>query len=332
MVPRRLAIIAALLAVACGGGGGSPTTNPLPSNPPPTGSNTVSGVVFYDQNGNGTPEADEPVRLPDVRVAIGAQSGASGAGGQFSIGGLPNGTQTLSIPADSLPSYFQPGRLPTVALPLAGGTVVPVPVVLSIGSNRPNTYLAFGDSITEGTGSDRRQGFATPLEQRLRTHWGAGEVVVDGVRGSRSVDGVQRLPVSLSQARPAFILVLYGTNDWNGRCQSVAPEACFTVSALRDIIRMARAAGTLPVVGTIIPADPDVSVNERNRWIQLENDLIRPMVQQEGAVLADTWAAFGPDASQWPPLFFDLLHPNDAGYARISDAFFQAITRSRGAR
>jgi lysophospholipase L1-like esterase len=157
-------------------------------------------------------------------------------------------------------------------------------------------------------------------------------VAADGVRGSRSVDGLARLPASLAQHRPAYLLVLYGTNDWNGRCQSVAPEACFTVGALRDIVRAARAAGTLPVVGTIIPGDPDVSAVERNRWIQLQNDLIRPMVQQEGVVLADTWAAFGSDASQWPPLFFDLVHPNDAGYARISDAFFQAITRGRAAR
>jgi lysophospholipase L1-like esterase len=166
----------------------------------------------------------------------------------------------------------------------------------------------------------------------LRAHWGLGDVIVDGVRGSRSVDGLQRLPGSLGAQRPAYILVLYGTNDFNGRCQSVPAEACFTVSALRDIVRTARAAGTLPVVGTIIPADPDVSQAERNHWIQLENDLIRPMVAQEGAVLADTWAAFGTRPEQWPPLFFDFVHPNDEGYARIADAFFQAVTRPRGAR
>jgi lysophospholipase L1-like esterase len=159
-------------------------------------------------------------------------------------------------------------------------------------------------------------------------------VIADGVRGSRSVDGIERVAGSLAQSRPAFILVLYGTNDWN-RCQSLAPESCFTVSALRDIIRTARAGGTQAVVGTIIPANPayaDRMPVERNRWIQLENDLIRSMVQQEGAVLAETWAAFGSDPSLWPPLFFDQLHPADAGYARISDAFFQAITRGRGAR
>ena len=331
MMSRALALLAlAGLAAACGGGGG-PTTAP-PTGPAPTGTNSVAGVVFYDQNGNGTLDSDERTRLSGVRVSIAAQTGASGEGGQVSVGSLPDVPQQLSIQVDSLPPYFQPGRLPAVTLPLAGGTVVPVPVVLPIGGNRPHHYLAFGDSITEGTGSTRKLGYATPLELRLRTYWGDGVVPVDGVRGSRSVDGLARLPASLALNRPAYLLVLYGTNDWNGRCQSIAPESCFTVSTLREIIRVARAANTLPIVGTIIPGDPDVSAIDRNRWIQAQNDLIRPMVLQEGAVLAETWASFGGEASLWPPLFFDLVHPNDEGYARISDAFFQAITRSRGAR
>ena len=332
MSQRVIAIIAAtFLAASCGGGGGP--SNPLPAGPAAsTGTNSLAGLVYYDQNGNGALDADERVRLPGVRVAVGNQTGTTGADGRFSIGSLPDGSQTLSIQVDSLPPYFQPGPLPTATLPLAGGTVLPVPVSLPIAGNRPNKYLAFGDSITEGTGSTRRQGWATPLEERLRAHWGEAEVIADGVRGSRSVDGIERLPASLAQSRPAFILVLYGANDWN-RCQSMAPESCFTVSALRDIIRSARAAGTQAVVGSIIPANPadaDLVPAERNRWIQLENDLIRSMVQQEGAVLAETWAAFGSDPSLWPPLFFDHVHPVDAGYARISDAFFQAITRGRG--
>jgi lysophospholipase L1-like esterase len=307
-----------LLAAACGGSGGEGSgANPLPAGPSvATGSNSVAGLVFYDQNGNGALDADERVRLPGVRVTAGSQAAATDAAGQFSLGSLPDGATALSIQVDSLPPYFQPGPPRTATLPAASPGGVALPVTLAIGGNRPNKYLAFGDSITEGTGSAARRGWATPLEERLRAHWGEAEVIVDGVRGSRAVDGIERLPASLAASRPAFILVLYGTNDWN-RCQSSAPEACFTVSALRDTIRTARAAG-MPV--------------ERNRWIQQQNDLIRSMVQQEGAVLAETAAAFGTDPALWPPLFFDQLHPAEAGYARISDAFFQAITRSRGSR
>ena len=295
------------------------------------GTNTLNGVVFYDQNGNGLPDADEEVRVPGVRVSAGGQSGTSGASGQVTVNNLPDGSQALAIQADSLPPFFQPGRLPAVTLPIAGGVVMPVPVTLPIAGNHPNLYLAFGDSIVQGTGSDRLTGFTTPLQARLRAHWGGeAEVLVDGVRGSRSVDGLARLPAALNQSRPAYILILYGTNDWNGRCQSIAPEACFTVGALRDIIRAARAAGSQPVVGTIVPVNPARAPAERNRWIQSENELIRAMVRQEGATLADVGAAFGADQGQWPALFFDDVHPNEDGYARIGDAFFQAITRARG--
>ena len=339
MNKRALAVIAStILTSACGGGSGGNGTgasSPLPSGPSAAaGSNSLAGLVFYDQNGNGTLEPDENVRLPGVRVAAAGQTATTGAGGQFSLGGLADGAQAVSVQVDSLPAYFQPGPARTATLPAAAGTAFAVPVTLAIGGNRPNKYLAFGDSITEGTGSAARRGFATPLEERLRAHWGEAEVIVDGVRGSRSVDGIERLPASLAASRPAFILVLYGTNDWN-RCQSSAPEACFTVSALRDTIRTARAAGTQAVVGTIIPTNPaytDRMPVERNRWVQQENELIRSMVQQEGAVLAETSAAFGTDPAAWPPLFFDQLHPVEAGYARISDAFFQAITSSRGTR
>jgi lysophospholipase L1-like esterase len=326
----------ACVTSACGGGGrtgGGGTTGPSVPTPAPTGTNALSGVVFYDQNGNGTLDGPEHVRFPGVRITVAGHSGTTDAQGQFAVTGLPSGAQSLAIDVDSLPPYYQAGTPPSVTLPLASGSSVAVPVALPIRSNHPNRYLAFGDSITEGTGSVRKQGWATPLEERLRAYYGEAEVVADGIRASRSIDGVQRMPGSLADARPAFTLILYGVNDWN-RCQSQTAEACWTVGALRDMIRIARNAGSQPIVGTIVPSNPASSLThpDRNRWTQTQNDLIRPMVQQEGAVLAETWAAFGTDPNVWPSLFFDQNHPNDEGYARISDAFFQAITRARGSR
>jgi lysophospholipase L1-like esterase len=248
------------------------------------------------------------------------------------VGGLAGGSQALSVATDSLPAYFQPGPSPILMLPVANGTVVPVPVSLPIGRNRPNTYLAFGDSITEGTGSTRKQGWAAPLQESLRGHWGEADVIRDGVRSSSSAEGVARLTAALAESRPAYLLVLYGTNDWKKGCQAVAVPDCYTVTALRDIVRIARGAGTQPVIGTIIPAYPDASTAPLNAWIQAQNDLIRALAQQENVVLAESWRAFGSEPNLWPPLFYDDLHPNDEGHARIARAFFEAVTRSRGAR
>jgi lysophospholipase L1-like esterase len=330
MILRTFGFLAALAAVACGGGSGAPAAPA--SVAPAAGSNSLAGVVFYDHNGNGTADADERVRLPGVRVAAGTRTGTSDAQGRFTIGGLADGAQPLSIAVDSLPAYFQPGAVPTPTLPAASGTVVPVPVSLPIGRNRPNTYLAFGDSITEGTGSTRKQGWAAPLQASLQAHWGEADVIRDGVRSSSSAEGVARLSAALAESRPAFVLVLYGTNDWKKGCQAVAVRDCYTVTALRDVVRIARAANSQPVIGTIIPAYPDATTAPLNAWIQAQNELIRAMAQEEGAVLAETWRAFGSEPNLWPPLFYDDLHPNDEGHARIAAAFFEAITRSRGGR
>lgn len=318
---------AALALLASGCGGGSPAPSDVAA------SHSITGVVFYDQNGNGALDGEEHVRLSGARVSAAGRTATTDTIGEFTITSLPGPSATLSLPLEGLPPYFEPGRVPSVDLPLAAGTVVAVPAVLPIGRNHPNTYLAFGDSITESLGATLRQGWPILLERQLRAVWGEAAVIADGVGASRSDDGVNRLPDSLAETRPAYTLVLYGVNDWN-RCAFLAPEACFTVARLREMIRIARGAGSLPVVGTIVPVDPSASaprVADRNYWVKIQNELIRPMVIEEGAVLADAWTAFGPE-SQWPPLFFDHLHPNDEGHARIATAFAQAITRPRGAR
>jgi lysophospholipase L1-like esterase len=330
----RLALLGlALAATACGGGGSSPS-GPSVAPTPVTGPNSLTGLVFYDENGNGSLDGGENVRIPGVRVSIGSQAGSTDATGHFTASSLPSGAQTVSIQTDSLPSYFQPGTLAAVTLPISAGSVVPVPVTLSIGKNRPNTYLAFGDSITEGDGSGGSDGWTVGLEGRLRSYWsGPADVIKDGVAGTRSDDGATRLPRSLADEHPAFVLILYGTNDWN-KCGALVPEACFTVTELRDMVRRAKAENTLPVVGTIIPANPlftDRGAFERNRWIKAENELIKKMAQEEGAVVADTHTAFG-DESGWASLFFDHVHPDDDGYAKITEAFFQALTRARGSK
>ena len=50
---------------------------------------------------------------------------------------------------------------------------------------------------------------------------------------------------------------------------------------------------------------------------------MRDMAAREGAVLVDLYAAMLPDVQRY--IGVDGLHPNEAGYARIAELFFQAI-------
>jgi lysophospholipase L1-like esterase len=327
---RSRAAFVALLAASCGGHGpSSPSTPSPPPTPTPTPVSVypVAGVVFYDENGNGALDGQETVRLPAVTVRVGGSAAASGGDGRFDAPAVPSGTAATTLDAGSLPPFFQPGALPSVTVPAPDGFRLAVPVVLPIRGNRPNVYMAFGDSITLGDGSRGRRGYRAPLEGRLRAYWGRAEVANEGVEGSKSDEGADRIGASLANVQPAYTLIVYGTNDWNTfACRTV----CFTTDAIRRMVREAKAAGSMPVVGTIIPANPayvDRLADARNAWIVATNARIVPMAQEEGAVLADLHAAFEEEAAgDLPALFSDHVHPNDRGYDAIARELFRAIT------
>ena len=287
----------------------------------------MSGFVFYDENANGIADPAETVRLPSVGVTVGGVSASTTAGGRFSVPSVPNGSQTAAARPEALPAYFTPGPPLSVSVPSSGD--VAVPAVLALGARaQPNVYLAFGDSITWGEGSSDGSGYSDELEADLRAFWGKAGVTKDGAPGTKSNKGESRMGQSLNTYRPAYVLILYGTNDWNDpECRDAT--ACYTVEALRSMVLQTRDAGAFPVVGTIPPVNPsyaDRDAAARNDWVRSMNDLVRAMAKQQGAPIADVHAEFLKQASL-PPFYADLLHPNDAGFQLISRAFFGAITR-----
>ena len=105
---RRFAAFILLVALGCGGGG-SPTA-PQPTPTPPEPGETVVVVVFYDENGNGSLDPRELVRLPDVEVTAGGRSARTGKGtGRAVIRGVPAGTQTVAITPGTLPPFYAAG-------------------------------------------------------------------------------------------------------------------------------------------------------------------------------------------------------------------------------
>jgi lysophospholipase L1-like esterase len=334
---RAALVLAALALFLAGCGRANPATVVVPSPSPtavptPASVHPVSGVVFYDENGNGVIDDGEDVRLPHVVLTLGGRSAESDAEGSFAASAVPAGTRTVEIRPESLPPQFRPGRVPTVAIPLPEGARVPVPVVLPIGANHPNTYLAFGDSITAGDGSRGSRGYRSALQSSLRDYWGRADVLNDGVESTRSDDGAARIGGSLAAERPAYVLILYGTNDWNlSACHRVI--TCFTIENTRSMIRQAKAAGTIPVVSTIIPVNPayvNRLADERNFWVDQTNAALVPMARAEGAIVADLNAAMRAETPDLPELFSDHVHPNDRGYSAMADAFFRALTQPVG--
>jgi lysophospholipase L1-like esterase len=330
---RAAAAAAALLGgtlvlAACGGGSGSPGTPSTPT--PPT--YTATATVFYDENGNGVLDASEGVRVPNVTVAIGSGSGASAPNtGRAAVTGIQEGTFTPQVRTESLPAYYVPPASPLPAVTVPGAAEVRVPLTLPIGGNQPNLYFGYGDSITAGEGSSDGQGYALRLANLLGPHFAEAEVRKFGRSGTNSASGLERIRTWLRTYSPAYVLILYGTNDWQDQtCQNKGPTACFTIDSLDGMIEVSREWDVLPILATIIPVNPARAPEGRQKWIDDMNVAIKALAQSRQVALADLNAEMKAQPSL-AALFSDDVHPNDAGYQVLAQGWFKAITRSRSA-
>jgi lysophospholipase L1-like esterase len=317
--------LGALLASACGGGGGGPSG---PSTPPPEPTYPVSVVVYYDQNGNGVLDPDEPVRMPGAEVVAGSATATTARGSGRALIQATAGTQTVAIRAESLPPYWVPTTGVTVTVP--GAAEVQLPVRLPIGDNQPNVYVAFGDSLTTGVGSSGG-GYRVPLQAQLGGYFGQGFVVDAGRDGTFSSTGAARIPGVMSREGPAYTLILYGTNDWNDqRCQNAPAAQCATIDNLASIVDYVKRVASIPVLATLPPTNPALAPRQRTEWNSELNVLIKNLAQSRGAIVADLFTAF-PNTipSDLPRYFSDDIHPNDQGYALIAQAFLKALGTSR---
>ena len=322
----RLRALPLLLLLGAGcGGGGTPTT---PSTPPPDPGFTVRAVLFYDENGSGVLDGSEPIRIPDVEVTIDGHSARTAKRtGQAQVTGVPAGTFPLGLRGDTLPPFFVVGPSPSVTVPMADGVTVPLSVTLPIGNNRPNVYVAFGDSLTAGDGVSSSQAWPARLQALLEGHFGGAVVRNRGASGTNTFEALERFQRNIDANEPAYTLILYGTNDWNDPvCQD--DPGCYTVDNLRTVVRRVKALRSLPFIATLPPVNPALAPAGRNDWVAAVNDRIRAMAREEGAFLVDLHATFLRQPSL-PPLYLDHVHFNPAGHDLASTAWFEAIAHGR---
>jgi lysophospholipase L1-like esterase len=291
-----------------------------PTQPPVTQTTTANVVVFYDENGNGLADGPELVRLPNVTVQIGSASGTTAAGSGRATLTAPVGPGTVTADPQTLPPYY---RVDAQSVTLPSASEILLPATLAIGSNHPNLYMGFGDSITQFSG------YVEDLEGELAAYYGAAQTVNEGLSGTRSIDGTTRINPALMANRPAATLVMYGTNDWNeAQCKNPSRFPCYTITSLRYILNGVKGSGSLPFIATLPPVNVGYNLEsprERNNWNEAMNVLIRNLAVEQNAVLVDVWTAMVAEPDQ-SSLFLDHIHPNDKGRAIMVKAFKDAIT------
>jgi lysophospholipase L1-like esterase len=206
-------------------------------------------------------------------------------------------------------------------------------VTLTAVLSKASTFVAFGDSVTEGENGlaepsgfrpqwlDLDHAYPTVLQAMLKSEFPTQDIRVinEGRGGERASQGTARLPSVLSLHHPDSVLLLEGYNDLIHDGASAAGEIA---DAIRDDIRIARNSGVQYIfVSTLTPPGPGRR-QLPSHAIEQTNALIAQVASAEHAVLVNPYDAF---LGQESRLVADGLHLTPDGYHLLAEKFFAAI-------
>lgn len=165
--------------------------------------------------------------------------------------------------------------------------------------------LAFGDSLTYGTGASEAESYPAQLEKLA-----GRRVVREGVPGEVSASGLARLPAVLEAVRPRLLLLCHGGNDFLRRL----PKAQ-AAENLRAMIRLARARGIdVLLIGT---PEPGFTLTPPAFYAEIAREFRIPYEDEAiGKTLRDG------------SLKSDAVHPNALGYRLIAERVYAVLKKS----
>lgn len=163
------------------------------------------------------------------------------------------------------------------------------------------TVLAFGDSVTFGTGARPGEDWPTLLAER--TGW---RVVNAGVPGDTAEAAKERIADLLDQHQPALVIVELGGNDFLRRRPPAAVK-----SDLRQIVR--RIGESRAQI--VLLAVPELSLLGLVARKPSDAPIYRELAKEEKtALISDVFSDLLAD----PELCADQIHPNARGYQRMA--------------
>ena len=177
------------------------------------------------------------------------------------------------------------------------------PQVPALGAN--DVILAFGDSLTFGTGASPAESYPAQLQSLI-----GRKVVNAGVPGEVSADGLQRLPATLDEAQPKLLILCHGGNDFLRKLSEADAAA-----NLRAMIKLAKSKG----IGVVLVATPKpgFSLSPPDFYAAIAKEFSIPFNDNAiGSVLRDN------------ALKSDLVHPNDKGYTQIAETLAKLLKKS----
>lgn len=117
-----------------------------------------------------------------------------------------------------------------------------------------------------------------------------------------------------------MLLLEEGINDLSGGNSSAIPPL---IEALRSMIQEAHVRDVRVFLGTLLPERAGGSKAGALLVIPEANNQIRQLALSEQVTLVDLYEGFGGNPD--PYIDTDGLHPNEQGYQKIAQLFFDAI-------
>lgn len=168
--------------------------------------------------------------------------------------------------------------------------------------------LAFGDSVTFGTGAASGEDWPTLLAQR--TGW---RITNGGIPGDTAEAGQSRLQALLDEHQPVLVILEIGGNDFLRRRPPKAVKA-----DLRRLIQAARQAGAQ----VVLVAVPELSLLGIVARKPADSPIYRELGDEEKVPVIDDVFS---DVLGRPELCADQIHPNAQGYQVMAAGIHAAL-------
>lgn len=170
-----------------------------------------------------------------------------------------------------------------------------------------DSILAFGDSITAGTGAGEGEDYPAHLE-KLTGH----KVINGGLPGELAEQGLARLPQLMREYHPSLVIICHGGNNFLGGQNEERVKV--TLRLMIQIVRSENAQAVL--IG--VPK-PGLLLRDGKIYGELARELSVPYSKNVLSRILSN-----------PVLKADQIHPNAEGYKALAQAI-QSILRESGA-
>jgi len=163
--------------------------------------------------------------------------------------------------------------------------------------SQSSTILAFGDSLTYGTGASKRESYPTILKQLTGI-----KVINEGIPGEVSGKGKARLGQILKKHQPDIVILCHGGNDL---LQKIDTNK--TINNLKNMITMIKESGSEVVILSV--PRPGLMLKPAPFYEEISTEMDIPIIAGLlSEILSDR------------ELKSDTAHPNGKGYRQMAKA------------